>query len=340
MRQNTYRFPNSKRSTLAWLFALVFLVAMCTSAETPEHTDSISFERVATIGLDQPDDAEGEPLFGSILDLAVDSEGHVYVLDPQYRRIQIFTPDGDPVRTVQLAQGTGPGEVQRPTAVSIGPDGTLYVLDFMARKVLMFDPEGQFLQDIPALGMTTQIHATGDRLVLTRLWLTGGDDILHVHAADGTFLTQFLKKPAEAELIARTGNFGRMASTSTGSLLYSYPYPYRIVELEVEGTLLREATGHEPFSVPPTPAEQGMVHLPQRSNGLAVVSDDLVVNAVMNEESVSFDLFDENLSYVARLDSTQTGMNSARNMVSDGNGHLYFSENTPVPHVIKVRIEM
>lgn len=317
---------------------LSFMLVGCAAEDATERT--ASFEQVATIGLDEPEDANGGPLFGSIMDLAVDNDEHLYILDSQYHRIRVYTPSGELTRTIQLQQGSGPGEVQRATRLSVAPDGTMYLVDFLARKVMKFDPQGNFLIDIPAPGMTTQVLANSDRVFLTRLWMTSGDDLIYAHNSDGELLSQFLSKPEGADLIGRSGNFGRMASTSSNTLLYSFPFPYRIVEIDGGGNVVREANGHTPFDRAPVSVENGMVNMPQRSNGLVVADDDLVINVAMYDEVVYFDLFDGDLSFIERLDSTQTGLTAARNMRSDGNGHLYFSKDAPVPHVINVRIQM
>ncbi|MGH8048850.1 MAG: hypothetical protein ACREKL_16535, partial [Chthoniobacterales bacterium] len=64
----------------------------------------------------------------------VDSSGHVYIADQLGSRIQRFTANG----TFELAFGTngsGPGQMSGPLAVSVGSGGIVYVADAGNKRI-------------------------------------------------------------------------------------------------------------------------------------------------------------------------------------------------------------
>ena len=69
--------------------------------------------------------------------LAVDSMGNIVVADTRNHRIVVFHPNGH-----FLAQygshGQGPGEFDRPTAVTVLPDGKFAVVDFGNSRIQIF----------------------------------------------------------------------------------------------------------------------------------------------------------------------------------------------------------
>lgn len=86
---------------------------------------------------------DGDPMreFGFIAGLAVDDAGRIYVLDSMAREIRIFDPDGRFVSAFGQA-GSGPGELNSPSAVLIGRGDTILVPDVRNGRVQRFLPDG------------------------------------------------------------------------------------------------------------------------------------------------------------------------------------------------------
>lgn len=81
--------------------------------------------------------------------IAHDSTGLLYVLDPGNRRIQVFSRDGEYVRTISR-EGQGPGEVMNPVSIW-SPDGeNIWVFDWAMNRVSSFTPNGELLGDYSA----------------------------------------------------------------------------------------------------------------------------------------------------------------------------------------------
>jgi hypothetical protein len=89
---------------------------------------------------------EGNPeyQFGEVGFLAVDSKGQLYVPDIQARHIQVYTAEGEYVRTIGKP-GAGPGELQQAAFAIIGPGDTLLVPDIQNQRINRYAPDGSSL---------------------------------------------------------------------------------------------------------------------------------------------------------------------------------------------------
>ncbi len=78
-----------------------------------------------------------------------DAEGRLFVLDGAGKRILGYDPAGQPIGTWGR-EGGGPGELNAPSGLSVGPGDSLWVVDRGNRRVTLFpyDPEGKPV-DIP-----------------------------------------------------------------------------------------------------------------------------------------------------------------------------------------------
>lgn len=89
--------------------------------------------------------------FGRPGGLAVDRQGQLYVVDVLQGRVQLFTPDGVPVRVLESA---APPDYRfnRPANVAVDASGKVYVVDAMNFRLEAFDPQGRSLATIGQLG--------------------------------------------------------------------------------------------------------------------------------------------------------------------------------------------
>ena len=97
--------------------------------------------------------------------MAALEDGTLVVADSGNHRIQLFTPDGQPLREWGSScdlyvdgqpgcvdpDGSGPlalgdGQLREPWGVAIGPDGNIYVADTWNHRIVVFDREGNFLR--------------------------------------------------------------------------------------------------------------------------------------------------------------------------------------------------
>jgi len=80
----------------------------------------------------------------TILDLAVDAEGRIYVSQPMEQHVKVFSAQGDLLLTIGR-RGEGPGEFSRPGRLGWRGD-TLWVSEDRAAKVSFFEKDGTFVR--------------------------------------------------------------------------------------------------------------------------------------------------------------------------------------------------
>jgi len=81
----------------------------------------------------------GDGEFDSPLDVAVASNGSVYVVDHGNHRVQKFTSEGVFV-SKWGTEGTGDGEFDYPVGVAVASDGSVYVSETEGNRIQKFSP--------------------------------------------------------------------------------------------------------------------------------------------------------------------------------------------------------
>jgi uncharacterized protein (TIGR03663 family) len=106
-----------------------------------EYTEAYrQFSSVATWG--EAGVLEGQ--FNLPKDLAIDSDGNVYVVDSQNHRIQKFDEDGNFV-TAWGSFGQEPGQFSEPWGIAVGAEGDVYVADTWNHRIQRFTPDGELV---------------------------------------------------------------------------------------------------------------------------------------------------------------------------------------------------
>ena len=78
------------------------------------------------------------------VNLALDSQGQLYVSDMAACRVQIYGADGKYLKTLG-GRGDMPGQFARPKGVTVDREGRIYVIDAAAQVCQIFNPEGKLL---------------------------------------------------------------------------------------------------------------------------------------------------------------------------------------------------
>jgi uncharacterized protein (TIGR03663 family) len=82
-------------------------------------------------------------LFWGPRDIVIDRQGQVLVTDTGNKRVQVFSTDGEFI-TMFGGFGSGPGQMNEPVGLAVGPEGRTYVADTWNRRVLVFDTDFDF----------------------------------------------------------------------------------------------------------------------------------------------------------------------------------------------------
>jgi hypothetical protein len=119
------------------------------SSSVNAQSGIVEFTEAYRIG----DEGAGDSIFfGRVVFMAVDSQGRLYLTDfPGNKSIQMFSPDGVPIREIGR-EGGGPGEFEFPPSVHIGPGDTLYAWETNKHRLTTFSPEDQSLVSSNTIG--------------------------------------------------------------------------------------------------------------------------------------------------------------------------------------------
>ncbi len=115
------------------------------------------------------DEAAGVHAFDEPNDVAVDSEGNIYVAQGHSRgdpQIVKFDSDLNFV-TMWGGRGTLPGQFAVPHSIVIDEDDLVYVADRENRRIQVFDTDGNFVKGWLYYGMACGLELHGDRIYMT-----------------------------------------------------------------------------------------------------------------------------------------------------------------------------
>jgi DNA-binding beta-propeller fold protein YncE len=122
-----------------------FLYVVDTGNDTVAVFDADSFKKLRNIGTPSKKHNATDPgNFSLPTNVAVDSEGDVYVTDTFNNRVQIFDADGNFESTFGK-NGDGPGQFERPKGIAVDCDRHIWVVDSAQDRVKVFDREGRLL---------------------------------------------------------------------------------------------------------------------------------------------------------------------------------------------------
>ncbi len=86
-------------------------------------------------------DDDETTLFGLVTSVGGDEDGNVYIMDAQLCQVQVYTPDGELLRTL-FRQGEGPGEIQEPRDMVMMSDGSVGLVQEFPGKIVLVDRMG------------------------------------------------------------------------------------------------------------------------------------------------------------------------------------------------------
>lgn len=94
----------------------------------------------------------GQEYFENPTGIAVDQgRDRIYVVDTKAHDVKVFSLSGEFLFKFG-SRGSGDGEFNFPTNITVGKDGKVYVVDTINNRVQIFDHEGMFLSTFGSLG--------------------------------------------------------------------------------------------------------------------------------------------------------------------------------------------
>jgi hypothetical protein len=127
---------------LAWAAATIGAAAEVPHVQNPNEpaggTAELALEELWRAGGE-----DDETFFGVIGQVLADSLGNVYLLDTQLSEVQVYSPAGEPLRTLSR-EGDGPGEIRNPGDMFFMPGGgELGMLQTFPGRAVIIDLAGQ-----------------------------------------------------------------------------------------------------------------------------------------------------------------------------------------------------
>ncbi|MCY3601399.1 MAG: hypothetical protein OXN85_15635 [Gemmatimonadetes bacterium] len=134
--------------------------------DSPDVSLAPSVEEVYAVGV--MDGAAWE-MFGSVVGVAFDEDGSLFILDNDAGHIVVVGPGGEFERTISN-KGEGPGELNQPLGLAVLGDGRIAVND-IGRGIKVFNRDGESLQEAGFTFETgspgAEMHAMPDHSLLS-----------------------------------------------------------------------------------------------------------------------------------------------------------------------------
>lgn len=300
------------------------------------------------IGGDDEDTA-----LGRVADIAVNSLGHIFVLDAAFVKVLEFDAKGHQVRSFSR-QGEGPGELLDPRAMAFDSADTLYVAD--QHRITVFDPSGEHIRsfsiNLPG-AIIRSVRIDANPGVLISAFEIFSRKILHRLGPQGGVMASFCDSYAVGSNIdvrvETTFAGGPMDVAPNGDICYSQMSPYEIRRFSPEGHLLMSIYRENDFITEPIAEKAGegmMMRFPTGSYGLVTMPDGRLVNCVETTSEAAptgpdgpiltiVDVFGADGKFLGGMVSSTRFLLKC----SDRNGWLYGVELTDVHKVVRYVLE-
>ncbi len=175
--------------------------------------------------------------------IAVGPDGNVYVADTWNHRVQVFTPEGEFLRTwgqlAQLESATGLYDMWGPRDVAVDAEGLVYVADTGNKRVRVYTAQGEYVRDIGGGGtgpgqlnepVGLAIHPDG-RLFVADTW----NRRIQVFNTMGQYLTSWMVNGWFGD----QGNRPYLAlDAGRGQLYVTDPDAGRVIVYDLSGNML------------------------------------------------------------------------------------------------------
>jgi hypothetical protein len=175
-------------------------------------------------------------------DLAIDSNGYVYVADSGNHRIHKYSPDGELLASYGR-KGQGPGEFQIMGGIAIDNEGRIHVADRSTNRLKVLSPDGEEMKNVPTMKTTGEMAllSSGETVLTKGLFFSQASNpgLILIVDDDG----QLLRTAGEQELhedwdCYRYFNRTSFAVDREDNLYLAFATRNKIEKYTPEGTLI------------------------------------------------------------------------------------------------------
>ncbi len=175
----------------------------------------------------------------SLIAVAADGKGQVWVSDPEHHQVHAFTP------TLEFSQsigkrGIGAGEFSSPQGIAVSPEGQLYVADSGNARIQIFSAEGKFVDAFGQKGSSPGQFKSPWLIRISR------DGVVIVVDKDSSRIQMFSRDGIFLQAIETGGPIAGLAVDPAGRIFTANP---KIKQIEIRssaGQLLKTWAGAEP----------------------------------------------------------------------------------------------
>lgn len=273
--------------------------------------------------------------FGSVADIGLDALGHIFILDWEGRRLQVFDSQGKFLRSIVGKPGQGPEEIAMLGGLAVSPSGSIAVLDRGGNKVVLFSRQGAFRSYFRLDFQANYLgYVGGERIVVPGL---NKGKILHLFAEEGHLLSSFAEPfevPSEFSKYKDMPMMKcplRFSCSARGSIFLFNPHKFEIFVYR-DSQLVKRITGKSelfvPLWIPHVSSQRVALRFPFLT--MLEFGERLYVTVLRPEGEGPNDLFVfENDRPVASL--PVVGMPRA----VDSQGRLYCAVETDFPRLVR-----
>ncbi len=349
------------RKHFLFLATLATLITVAASPATPAtrskdvHNSDAGLWQDKTFSLDSDLHLGNETgadyeVFGRIMDIAINSAGHILVLDNSCFCVREFDEDGRYVRSMGR-QGEGPGEFSFPSALAIDRSDRVYVADAGGR-VDVFDSSGAYLTQFKHVhpgNIIRAIRVAPNGTIFVSCFEPVDQQIIHEYDSSYHFMRSFCDSYAIGQdLDVRIeGVFagGPIDIGPDSNIYFSQMLPYEITKYSPDGVQLMTIYRDNSFVSEPgvIRGKDGMtITAPTGSVSIVLLSDGKFLNVVKKPPVPEppavtiLDLFDKN----GKLLTSRRLERDMNIKCRDAADRLYSIEMDNVPSVVRYRTDL
>lgn len=341
-------FNKTMDNKMKYVFFLVLLTTMaCTSTE-----EKISIRKSAEIIIGDSADT-GPAILGDIADYTIDEKSNVYVLDRAFKKIKMYDKEGVFVREYGKGEGRGPGEFIRPSSIDIDKKGNLYVVDMSKQDITVYDSSNNVIRIFHPKYAPAKILVTEPGVFyILSFPFSHNQNLIHKYVLmkapqDEMPIKMFGQRysGADSAVVNLTGAIGAIEHDKVGDLFYSYPFPYKIIKYDRQGSVRVAYTRSiNDFTGPHRDSKNSM--LIKSDNivyDLILVNDSIIAARIFQDEKKKqfCDFYNiKDGKYIGTLGAERMGIEKSRKVKGNGSGYLYYECTNTFPHIKKVKIEL
>lgn len=224
---------------------LLIFILNCSGGKDRGPLD-IVLQRDLTIGGPVEDEHQ---VFRFIISADIDKYGNLYIIDPNLKIIRKFDKEGKFIWELNR-KGQGPGEFLRPIDIDIATGGKLYIADQNNKKIIILSEDGQFINEFKTkIGSPFRIDTDSKGDIYVFFIEKTKEHLIHKFSPAGEWLTSFVQgnKDEKNPELRRAKNSLYFCIDKDDHIFVVFQYEYRVLEYDLEGTLLAEWTHDLPY---------------------------------------------------------------------------------------------